>query len=218
MRIDSNEKIAEVPILKVRKLLRHVDNEMEWGKKFVVSLLEISPKMANRLLQELERKGYIKPSRILDRQQLWCKTLKGSTLGLASAAKPVNRKTADRIFSEFIDRVKRINTDSYFLYKVNKVIVFGSYLTDAQKLNDLDIAVELTPKEKDPKLGVELFQQRSWEAERDGRNFDTFIDRLCWPETEVKLFLKSRSRTISLHSISDQIIDRVDHKIVFSDE
>ena len=218
MHIDSNEKIAEIPILKVRKLLRHVDNEMEWGKNFVVSLLEISPKKANTLLQELERKGYIKPSRILDRQQLWRKTLKGSTLGLASAAKPVNRKTADRIFSEFIDSVKRVNTDSYFLYKVNKVIVFGSYLTHAQKLNDLDIAAELTAKEKNLKLRVELFQQRSLEAERDGRNFDTFIDRLCWPETEVKLFLKSRSRTISLHSISDQIIDRVDHKIVFSDE
>jgi len=43
MRIDPKEKIAEVPIVEVRKLLKYVDNETEWGKNRVTSLLKIPP-------------------------------------------------------------------------------------------------------------------------------------------------------------------------------
>jgi predicted nucleotidyltransferase len=222
MRIDPKEKIAEVPILKVRKLLRYVDNEMEWGKNLVVSLLEISPKKLNTLLQELERRGYIEPGRVLNRQQLWRKTLKGSTLGLASAAKPATRKTADRVFSEFMDRVKRVNTDPYFLFKVKKVVLFGSYLTNTPRVNDVDVAVELTWKEDHREVlekdKAQLALDRAHQAEKKGRTFGTIIDRLSWPEDEVKLYLKSRSRTLSIHSIRDQILDQVQHKVVFSDQ
>jgi predicted nucleotidyltransferase len=178
----------------------------------------MSPRKAGELLRELKRRGLIEPGTIIDQSEpLFRKTLKGSTLGLASASKPVTRKTAERVFSEFMERVKRVNSDPYFLYKVTKVIIFGSYLTDALRINDLDAAIELTPKEEDPQLRMEQFQQHSLEAERKGRNFDTFVDKIGWPETEVKLFLKSRSRTLSLHPINDKIIDMADHKIVFSE-
>ena len=222
MRIDYKGKIAEVPILKVRKLFRYVGNETEWGKDLVVGLLKISPERANTLIEELERRGYIEPSRVLDRQQLWRKMLKGSTLGLASAAKPVNRKTADRVFSEFLDRVKRVNKDPYFFIKVKKVVLFGSYLSNAPKVNDVDVAVELTLKEDHSEVlekdKVQLALDRALEAEKKGRTFATFVGRLSWPEDEVKLYLKSRSRTLSIHPIADQILHLVDHKVVFSDQ
>ncbi len=221
MRIAPEEKIAEVPILEVRKLLKGVDNESDWGKKHVTSLLEISPQKANRLLQELERRGYIERSRIYEREQLWQKTLKGSTLGLASAAKPVTRKTANRVYFEFMERVKQVNNDPRFLMKVKKVVVFGSYLGDSPKLNDIDIAVELDWKEDHPRfVGKERPQavlDYAHKAEKKGRRFGTFIDRIAWPEDEVKLYLKSRSRTLSLHPISDKILDIVESKVVFSD-
>jgi DNA-binding IclR family transcriptional regulator len=111
MRIDPKEKIAGVLISEVRKLLKSVDNELNWGKNLVKRLLDISPQKANRLLQELELRGYVERSRIIKREQLYRKTLKGSSLGLASAAKPVTRKTADRVFSEFIERVKKVNKE-----------------------------------------------------------------------------------------------------------
>jgi predicted nucleotidyltransferase len=222
MHIDPKEKIAEVPILKVRKLLRYVDNEMEWGKDLIVGLLEISPKKVNTFLQELGRRGYIEPGRVLDRQQLWRKTLKGSTLGLASAAKPVTRKTADRLFFQFMDRVKRVNSNPYFLIKVKKVVLFGSYLTNTPRLNDVDIAVELTWKEDHREVlkkdKAQLAFDLAHEAEKKGRTFGTIIDRLSWLEDEVKLYLKSRSRTLSIHSITDQILDQVEHKVVLSDQ
>ena len=37
----------------------------------------------------------------------------------------------------------------YFLYKVTKVYLFGSYLPEAERINDIDLAVKLEPREKD---------------------------------------------------------------------
>ena len=222
MRIDPKEQIADVEILKVREFLRRVDNTDEWADDFVVYRLKISPKKANRLINELNRRGYIEPIRIYRQKQLYRKTLKGSTLGLASAAKPVTRKTANRIFSEFMDRVRQVNSDPSFLVKVKKILVFGSYLTDALRINDIDVAVELTWKENHPlvlnKDKVQLTLNLSNIAEDKGKKFSSFIDRLEWPEHEVRLFLKSRSRTLSIHSIHDEILNRVQYKVFFSEQ
>ncbi len=219
MRIDSKEKIADVAILKVRDFLRRVNNTDEWEDGFVVHRLKISPKKANRLVNELNRRGYIEPIRIYRQKQYYRKTLKGSTLGLASAAKPVMRKTANRIFSEFMDRVRQVNSDSSYLVKVQKVLVFGSYLTDAIRINDIDVAVELTWKENHPmvlnKDKAQLALNLSIMAEDKGKKFSSFLDRLEWPEHEVRLFLKSRSRTLSIHSIHDEILNRVEYRVFF---
>jgi len=201
--------------------LRRVNNENEWGKHYVVSKLKISHKKAANLIKALELKRYIEHTRVFERQKLWRKTLQGSTFSLSSAAKPVTRKTADRIFSEFMNRVKRVNDDRNFLIKVKKVVVFGSYLTEAPKVNDIDVAVELAWKEDHPKVfnkdKAKLALDLALKAENRGRSFGTFVDRLFWPEQQVKSFLKSRSRTLSLHPIQDQILDQVEHKVVFSD-
>jgi predicted nucleotidyltransferase len=220
MRIDSKEKIADVAILKVRDFLRRVNNTDEWEDGFVVHRLKISPKKANRLVNELNRRGYIEPIRIYRQKQYYRKTLKGSTLGLASAAKPVTRKTANRIFSEFMDRVRQVNSDSSYLVKVQKVLVFGSYLTDAIRINDIDVAVELTWKENHPMVlneedKAQLALNLSIMAEDKGKKFSSFLDRLEWPEHEVRLFLKSRSRTLSIHSIHDEILNRVEYRVFF---
>ena len=222
MRIDSKENIADVKILKVRDFLRRLDNTDEWENDFVVYRLKLSPKKANSLINELNRRGYIEPARIYKQKQFYRKTLKGSALGLASAAKPVTRKTANRIFSEFMDRVRQVNSDPSFLVKVKKVLVFGSYLTDALRINDIDIAVELTWKENHPlvlnKERSQLAIDLSAIAEQRGKIFRSFIDRLEWPQQEVKLFLKSRSRALSIHSIHDEILNRVEYRVVFSDQ
>jgi predicted nucleotidyltransferase len=222
MRIDAKDKIAAVEILKVRDFLRRVNNTDEWEDNFVVHRLKISPKKANRLINELNRKGYIEPIRIYEQKQFYRKTLKGSTLGLASAAKPVTRNTANRIFSEFMDRVKQVNSDPSYLVKVKKVLVFGSYLTDAIRINDIDVAVELTWKENHPMVlnedKAQLALDLSIMAEDKGKKFSSFIDRLEWPEHEVRLFLKSRSRTLSIHSIHDEILNRVEYRVFFSEQ
>jgi predicted nucleotidyltransferase len=60
---------------------------------------------------------------------------------MASAAKPISRASAEKKLAEFLDRVRKVKEDDYFLYKVEKVIVFGSYLGSADLLSDIDLAV-----------------------------------------------------------------------------
>ena len=217
MRIDSSEKILETPILEIRKLLRK-RRDYEWSTGFAANLLKISQDNALNLVEELVRRGFIEFVRMVDEEQYWRNTMEGNTLALASAAKQITRKTADRIFSEFMERVERVNTDPYFLYEVRKVVVFGSYLADTPRISDIDLAVELVPKEDNVHRRGELFEERIRKAREEGKRFRNITEEVCWPELEVRKFLKSRSRVISLHSTGDGVLKIADYKVVYSED
>src|SRR5947208_5083131 len=73
-------------------------------------------------------------------------TDQGTRLAQASAAAPLRRATAERKLREFMARVEQVNQSEEFAYRVNRVVLFGSYLTDAERVNDIDVAVELAPR------------------------------------------------------------------------
>jgi hypothetical protein len=54
----------------------------------------------------------------------------------------VTRKTADRVLREFLDRVRGLIANEDALYQVPEVVIFGSYLTNAERLGDVDLAIE----------------------------------------------------------------------------
>ncbi len=214
MNINSNEKILTTPILEIRNLLRKTRNHL-WGIEYVESALKISREDAQTLIEELLRRDLIEYDTSFGDMKLQ-NTVNGNALALASAAKPVTRKTADKNFKSFMERVETINTGSYYLYKVTKIILFGSYLTDAPKVSDIDLAVELVRKEDDADRWQILREERIYEAKQEGKPFTNFLDEYSWPETEVWKFLKSRSRVLSIHSIYDSIVETTDHKVVYS--
>lgn len=49
-----------------------------------------------------------------------------------------------------MQRVEKINANDDYLHKVSKVMIFGSYLGTKEYLGDLDVAVQLKKKIKDP--------------------------------------------------------------------
>lgn len=81
---------------------------------------------------------------------------------------------------------------------MERVALFGSMLTDAKRVSDVDLMVELQPTESDQEVHQAQSQQRIREALRDGRCFGNYMQELSWPQTEVWHFLKSRSRALSL--------------------
>src|SRR5207245_320136 len=84
------------------------------------------------------------------REEVWNLTQAGITLSAATAAAPVTRATAERALAQFLDRVRRVDQDPYFLAKVTRLVLFGSMLRpEVQRLSDVDLAVELSPKEAD---------------------------------------------------------------------
>ena len=101
--------------------------------------------------------------------------------------------------------MEELRDNPRFLYKVARAFVFGSYLSDADRINDVDIAVELVAKEKDPEKLRLLDWEKAQEVMYQGRLLN-LTEQQFWAEIEVQKHLKSRSR-ISLHPIEDIAID-----------
>ena len=135
---------------------------------------------------------------------------------MATAAKPVTRAKADQIFAEFMERVQKVNDDPYYLFRVTRVVLFGSYIHDTPTVNDIDIALQLAPKVDDLDRRGELYEQRRRESPRIFRNL---IDLIGWPMNEVWLFLKSRSRTLSLHDfeLDQELLITIEQKMVMAE-
>jgi predicted nucleotidyltransferase len=111
--------------------------------------------------------------------------------------------------------VRSANASKVYLFTVRRVLVFGSYLSDREQINDIDVAVELVDKIAEPDKRVEAYEKKAREAHRAGRHFGTYLAELSWARDEVLLFLKSRSRSISLHSIDDAILKQTKTMTVF---
>jgi predicted nucleotidyltransferase len=105
-----------------------------------------------------------------------------------------------------------VNGNDGFLAKVTRVIVFGSYLrAGVDRLSDVDIAVELAPKERRRNDFRELNYRRVAQAESKGHRFSGILDRELWWRSETFRFLKGRSRSISLvdYKKEKEFVDKV---------
>jgi predicted nucleotidyltransferase len=129
----------------------------------------------------------------------WRTTIKGNALAQASAAAAVSRKTADRAVGALLERVRQVNTDEKLAYIVEQVILFGSYLGDAPKVNDVDVAVQLRRRSDDDAQFLRQCSKRVQQALRDGRVFRSSVEQVLWPQLEIARMLKSGSRVLSLH-------------------
>lgn len=217
MRINKDDKIAGLPTLEIRELLRKLKGD-KFHSDHVAYYLKASIDEASILIGKLEKENLIEKAYFAFNKQHWTVTLKGSALALASAASPIHRKTAEKNLKKFLERVKQVNDDNYYLYKVTKVLVFGSYLSNKEKINDLDIAVEMKSKIPDKNERMQIERNRVNEVYESGKIFSNFTEQLFYPRKEVLKYLKSGSRSISLHTTDDEIIERCEYRILFEDD
>ncbi len=214
MRIRSDELVAGFPAKQIRELLRQ--NDQYLSVIHVAKVLGLRGKKALKLLETLERQEFIEKSDTdSDGTQYWKLTLRGSALSKALFSAPVSRRNAEKKLSEFIDRVHSVNEDSRFLYRVRKVIVFGSFLTESPTVGDVDIAIDLEPKEPDTKRHSDLVQDRADKAARNGKRFQNFVERLYFADREVRSFLKARSRIIQLTDCGDGVLKIAEHRVIY---
>lgn len=176
--------------------------------------LRLPEKVAREVVLCLEREGYLESIR--DETKItWATTINGNALSMASAAKAVKRETATKKLDELLHRVHVVNESEEFLFKVVKVVVFGSYLSDNDYVNDVDVAVKAEIKEKDPKRFAEVYNARMKEYKQSGRNFRTKMHMCAWPEMDVYKYLKGKSRVISITTMNDGILGQVTFKVYF---
>lgn len=208
MKLNTNEIIAGFPIMKIRDLLK---NEVI-NCNIVRRNLNVDEHEAERIIASLQELGYIEKS---EKDNIYEVTLDGNRLALAKAVSPLKREKADKLFSEFMQRVADVNMSSYYLYKVTKVLLFGSYITSSETVNDIDLAVEIQSVVQDTKTRRELENRRISEAFQKGIRFSNYVERLFYPQKQVFLFLKSKSKYLSIHGIDDEILKQTAVKQVY---
>ncbi len=213
MRIDKTQIIAGFSAIIVRDFLMKVMDRLFTGDD-VVRHFKTNKSDATTIIEELLKIEYVEPVEIR-KHQLWSVTAAGRTLALASAAKPILRKTADKKIAELLERVATINSSNQYVYAVTKVVVFGSYLSEQERINDVDIAIALEKKATSDDHFIEMCERSIQKAQESGRRFSTQIEMICWPQQEVNLFLKSRSKAISLHSLHDEVLRSAKQKVIF---
>lgn len=212
MFLDKTEKIIGIPILEVRKFLKGVGYSA-FDVNRLISKFTLSGREAKALLGELIKRSLVRATS--NDNGYWELTIKGSAFTMASAAKPICRHTADRLVKEFLERIEVVNNNIGYLFKVNTAVIFGSYLSDKEKINDIDIAIQLERKEKDFDKYRALKDQQITDEQLIGRVFRDYTYKLDWPEKKVRLFLKSRSRGLSFHPMEDLKIVTGAKRVIF---
>lgn len=181
-----------------------------------------SLRAAPQLIETLIQQGFIRlneketDERKLPRYEL---TDDGREFRRATAAKPVHRKKADEAIKGLMERVRIVNEDDFFLYRVTTVVLYGSYVRGAERPADVDLAIDVKRKISD----VKKFHEACWkhlndsgqECRRIGYEFD-------FPRDEVFVFLRQRKRTLSLHTLHDFIgmekHENFSYEVLFGDK
>ena len=213
MQIDSRATIEGVPLTVIRTLFRRAGLDGALTAGFVRDTLRVSEPKAGALLRALMTAGFLKR----EKGGRWELTTAGIRLRGSSAAKPLLRRTAEGLLDDLLQRIAALNEDSHFLARVEKAIVFGSYLSGADRLGDVDVAVHLVPRSPDAKKHREANDRRVAEEEKKGRRFRTFLDQAFWWEQQAMLFLRNRRRGLSLqhYGAIREAVDASPHSLIF---
>ena len=217
MRIKPTDKISDFPIFTVRKFLRKTSGfliDIDFIKYFLKT--DDNQKVKSFLDVILEN-NLIKFEKISRGKEYYIITDNGNTLANATARKPILRSTAEKLINDFIRRSMEVRNNDYFLFKVKQATVFGSYLSNADRIGDIDIAVEIIPKENNSDKHRILVEKRIEDVQIKGRRFKTHLEAIFWPQIEVEQFLRGRSSSISLEYVDQDELEKLNHKIIYRD-
>lgn len=223
-------QIARISAVTIRDMLRRV-NELLCAE-YVAARCKVSLRRAKQIVKTLVSEGYLEFDRrhkvlvnpyVAGKEEpqyrhvpYYKLTAKGEKLAQASAINKMPRAKAERILARLLERVEEVNATAHYLFRIPTVIVYGSYVRGEAFLSDVDIAVDLEPKWERASKEYEVQSKKRVElAQAKGRRFANIVEYLYWPEREVMLHLKARTRGLSLHSVDDFVRMRKDDNFVY---
>lgn len=199
MRIYKANPIYGISMLDIRKFFRLIRNSEKFFSSDISEYFCFDKNETSNFISELISNDLIKPFE--DGYKL---TLNGNALCVAKCIPPINKEKADKIFKEFMQRVEEVNNDDYYLFRISKLYLFGSYLNpNNPDYGDIDIVFELERKVKDNDTFINLNSNLVCEAQNNGRYFSSFFDIIYYSQHLVLLKLKNKNRYISLHYINE---------------
>lgn len=193
--------ISGYPMKQVRAVLRGADGETQQLPLSVIrerisfKANDEPLRVSRRMMADLVTDGYA----IQIEPDVWAVTERGRQLQGESRGR-LTRKTADKLFDEFRARLWAIENQK-FAYTVKTVVLFGSYLSDNERMGDIDIAIEVEPRYRASHLQKKLLEERRQAAPpKAGRNF---LTSMGWPQLEVNEYLKGGSRFLEIRSLAE---------------
>lgn len=216
MRLDGHSEIAGRPVREMRDFLYRT-MDWTWTPGHLADKLRLPASVASATVERLVEEGLITRAddELRDGEEYFRVTTAGRAVALASLGPPLRRRTCERKLAEFLERVGKINRDPYYLYRVERVILFGSMLSDAERIADIDLALALQPRETDRDKQRSQEEQRIQEAFEAGRRFSNIVQMLSWPRDEVLLYLRSRSRALSFHDMDDGVLETCEQRVIY---
>jgi hypothetical protein len=204
MRIKKEEVVAGQPALRVRGFLRRFRRGF-FMLSAAESYMQLKSRRAAEFINEMVALELIEPTMPFENKAAFQVATRGHAFANATSAKPIHRGTAERVLREFVDRVNAVNASKEYAFAVKSAVLFGSILSCVDRLGDVDVAIDLRPRISDSTKFRQQCDRRRHLAEERGRAFPTVFEWATWPQKEVVLLLKARSRSLSLHEF-DQVM------------
>jgi predicted nucleotidyltransferase len=130
----------------------------------------------------------------------------------------IDRAKAERMLAALLERVREVNARTELLYRVKRVHVFGSFITDAPDLGDIDLALELERKQAEIEhAGGKWIAALLARAEASGKRFSTYSGMVGYAELEVRRLLKARSPYLEFHSFDGIERLQIESRCIFPD-
>jgi hypothetical protein len=130
MRLDRTQRIAGVPILRVRDFFRWLGGSA-FDHRHVAERLKLSRARTPTLVKALHAEGLIEPDDV--EHGYWQVTNKGHRLAAAKGVPPIPRKKAEQLIAGVLERARQINARGELTHRVREIRVFGSYLTPTSR-------------------------------------------------------------------------------------
>jgi len=202
MRLDRKGSIGGRPVKQVRDFLRRYRDGRP-DSESVIEFFDTDLDAANAIIGAMIERGLIAeaPEPWDRRPVVYEVTELGVRFAAARLLKPILRPKADRIVSDLLARVEDVNARDDLTHFVGEVWAFGSYITDAPEIGDIDLAVSLVAKP--PPSGKKFIEWHLQRARQSGRTFGSYIDMLFYSQKEVHRLIKGRNQYVSIHPMSD---------------
>jgi hypothetical protein len=199
--------IAGIPAIMIRNALRRARHHEAFTHGFFVEECKVSERKAREIVKVLFKDNFLEivesPRWERAKRSRWYKlTSEGFKLSNATGLQRMPRAKAEQMLAAFLKRVQEVNNSQEYCYFIDTVIVSGSYTRGESTLGDLDIFYGLKPRFNQSDQERAKKQRINIAFER-GRRFSNIVEELYWPEHEIGLHLKSRTRGLSLHSLDE---------------
>jgi hypothetical protein len=183
MRLDRKATIAGMPIKEVRDGLRRICR-FDWATRETIAARWAPENPTQRMERQLGclpprrdptdallEAGLIEPARatrpsrnddsppvfLADHYQL---SSYGLRLTCANLMPPLSRRKAETIVARLMQRVAEVNGSDNFIHCVTSVFAFGSFVTNAATISDIDLCICKAGKEPWPEY-YDLWKQRA---------------------------------------------------------